>query len=1494
MRPAILHPSWLSRNLVLCGIVLLLARWVFSLNDTGATRVEPGPAASDATPQLNREGELSQKHSQAMELLARLEEAVRKDGEVPSLLSSLSMVREEIEPIRLEILGYLDEVGGHCVKAGLDPVILSRHEQAVESFGQAMGSLLGALDGVAQIAAATRSDLDLDGDVDQGDFGLLQACVTGPNIGPPAAGCEKADLDGDGDIDQSDFGLLQRQLGGAAGNLLEAVQSARTVVGELVFKAEAPIHNAQPSLWKPLPPAAAPAAEGDPELPGINAAAAAMAAGPPVPGDLLPTIDVLMTQEVIDKAAELGGNAQAFYEFVRNECEFQPYLGSRKGSIETLRQRAGNDYDLASLLIALLRAAGIPARYAVGMVEMTPDRTRSWLGVDDSRVAGSILTTQGMEGLTIYQGTPDNIVAVRCRRVWVEAWVARGRGEPTWVPLDPAFKLHDIDPGIDIPAEMGFDAQSFVEEYYAPATPGVVLPRPETLLELFRQQISDYLAVHYPGETVQSVMRSQTIAPETLGELPASLPYKVRTRDTQYSEVPAVKRYQVRFHLHNGGTTLINHTLNLPAVAGKRITIGYVAATPADQAVLDTYGGIYQTPPHLVNLTPVLRVAGQDAATGAAGVGMGRVHSSDIHFLAPAGTSNPVPAIYNDIVCGADQAIGLAVEGISESMLVPPPADDTEGTAQLLYDVAMDYMARCHAADMEAGRLMHDFITTDVADAIVENVVNVSYNGYGTPMSFTWKALRVDADRSILGIWPVDRMDPADGEPKDVMLLTGAEGSLWESRIYEDGFGQDSVSTIKILELAKAAGITVYKRWSTLPLPANTLPSSARTAIQNAIAGGHAVTFPASQITAGTPATGQWTGLGWIDLDPATGAAGYIISGNNNGGATVETWPPEFIDLSNGDRRVTRVEIKMKGGDSPVGDSPDPNAVYTRDTEQNLIFEYQVHVYYDDGSDKWLPGSGSYYQRKTRNTTKTFVPGNYTFTVWISRWWWWFGTVAEAERKVSIAGVLIRTDDGTDIGEDPPPSIPLKTDFSTHTPSVDLKLLVIPEKAPNGSMLASSYRWQTAAAPKLKVVSQSQLRTKVEPRDQTPSAVVDDQLLDAEVALPGSKKAHAFRKFKYARGGSDEQYKLTVIKLDFAKGATVGWGFDEYAASQPDPKHHYVSIRKSSAAQVLLNSTPAGAKFHVALTSQDKATALVAPLTTANSPEIVTISGQSKDKATTFIDARFPDDSGEIVARIGAGVYKQHSATNVKAFSVKDSTSAGTALGQNVSAADIQTYTNDIFKQGVMDVTIAGSAGETDIAYDDNKNGILDLEPGTVSSEEQKVRNGAAYAGTRLIYVHELRWNYYLAANAPAGSNTITLSNYGGYFDYIVPGSSYTLQDGATSEVITVQSVNSAARQVTLTAGLTHAYSSGTGALIWPLGGLSGNPTYAYDGGSADLIKNVFAHEIGHTFGTLHDVSDGNNVMYHTAGIRKELRHRPQTKYYGGGGLEEQWNTLPR
>ncbi|HSW46136.1 MAG TPA: SBBP repeat-containing protein [Phycisphaerae bacterium] len=60
----------------------------------------------------------------------------------------------------------------------------------------------------------TPADLDRDCDVDQSDFNLFAACISGPTV-PLSTGCESSDFDDDNDVDQSDFGIFQCCYSGA-------------------------------------------------------------------------------------------------------------------------------------------------------------------------------------------------------------------------------------------------------------------------------------------------------------------------------------------------------------------------------------------------------------------------------------------------------------------------------------------------------------------------------------------------------------------------------------------------------------------------------------------------------------------------------------------------------------------------------------------------------------------------------------------------------------------------------------------------------------------------------------------------------------------------------------------------------------------------------------------------------------------------------------------------------------------------------------------------------------------------------------------------------------------------------------------------------------------------------------------------------------------------------------------------------------------------------
>ena len=69
------------------------------------------------------------------------------------------------------------------------------------------GPITAYLDGIEQ-PCPVGADIDGDRDVDQGDFGLLQRCFSGPYIPQLDPACTAARLDGDADVDDQDFAVF--------------------------------------------------------------------------------------------------------------------------------------------------------------------------------------------------------------------------------------------------------------------------------------------------------------------------------------------------------------------------------------------------------------------------------------------------------------------------------------------------------------------------------------------------------------------------------------------------------------------------------------------------------------------------------------------------------------------------------------------------------------------------------------------------------------------------------------------------------------------------------------------------------------------------------------------------------------------------------------------------------------------------------------------------------------------------------------------------------------------------------------------------------------------------------------------------------------------------------------------------------------------------------------------------------------------------------------
>ena len=130
-------------------------------------------------------------------------------------------------------------------------------------------------------------------------------------------------------------------------------------------------------------------------------------------------------------SAELGQDALAMFAYVQ-DLPYEPYKGSLRGTRGTLWGQAGNSADQSSLLIAMLRAAGIPARYRHGTLNPA----------DAQILIATMFPVQAGGAGSIPAGTPisdpvndPDLLALVSDHWWVEAYLP-GSG---WTNLDPSF-----------------------------------------------------------------------------------------------------------------------------------------------------------------------------------------------------------------------------------------------------------------------------------------------------------------------------------------------------------------------------------------------------------------------------------------------------------------------------------------------------------------------------------------------------------------------------------------------------------------------------------------------------------------------------------------------------------------------------------------------------------------------------------------------------------------------------------------------------------------------------------------------------------------------------------------------------------------------------------------------------------------------------------------------------------------------------------------------
>ncbi len=632
------------------------------------------------------------------------------------------------------------------------------------------------------------------------------------------------------------------------------------------------------------------------------------------PEDKIETPETHVTDAIRAKASELKNNPILMFNWLYNNIQLVPSYGSIQGADMCLQTKQCNETDIASLTIAMFRAADWPARYEFLTAELDINRFMENMGgFTDPMAAITFAATGGIPVRPVISG--GKITAVQFERVYatallpmgfyIGAVMKRGWSQPMWMPIDVSLKHYVTTPGIDISTAVPFDTQAFVNQIQSTATisetEGYVTNVNSALIQQamqdYQTRVQDYISQNTPTATVGDVIGKREIKQVNYPHLSPTGWTKPITARVQGHTLPDSMKSSISFNIPDptGVNNGLSYTTSLPKIAGKKITLSFSPATSNDQAVIESYLPKQHTdgtpiqlselptsfPAYLIQLKSELRVDGQIVATGAPAT-MGSEQSFTISLNEPGiGPSQ----INNIVKTGEYFGIGLdtgrmgnlsdlktKLEATKAKLDAQNFTDITKDdiVGDLLYTTIASYFAELDAADEIAARTMNVIRYRAPSIGMFSLALNIKET-FGIPTSAGPKGMMLDVDRIMQAVFSKDgSMDKV----KQYMLSSGSISSTLEHAVPEQLFSTPTnpvqgISAVKTLKAANDQGIPIYtinqSNINTI-LPQLQLHDDIKTDIQNAVNAGKIVTVQKTYVT-----YNGWTGCGYIITDPNTG-----------------------------------------------------------------------------------------------------------------------------------------------------------------------------------------------------------------------------------------------------------------------------------------------------------------------------------------------------------------------------------------------------------------------------------------------------------------------------------------------------------------------------------------------------------------------------------------------------------------------------------------------
>ncbi|WP_227429392.1 transglutaminase-like domain-containing protein [Psychrobacter sp. I-STPA6b] len=661
------------------------------------------------------------------------------------------------------------------------------------------------------------------------------------------------------------------------------------------------------------------------------------------PADLAETPDVYISENIENLAFSLDYNPAKIYKWVHDNIEYIPTYGSIQGSEYCLETSRCNATDTASLLIALMRASEIPARYVYGTIEIPSDMAINWFGIDNMDAIGNLLGQGGIPHRFIMNGS--KIQSIQLEHIWSEVYIPYipskgnidfdilGNGiKPSqlnshWIPLDGSYKKVSFS-STNLSDEFNLESDDILNNLIKGTEfnteknsfQGFNSDNLEQVLEQQIQKIDNKNLVFNTEYDSTQYIHKTRITPYSSDLLSPILPYKVKTLISDYHELPeSLKHYFIikayaddRFAGYPDlASPIANIKIATSQLQGKHLALSFLPASDNEKLKLtnivkaNNNGTVnFETLSKSKSLPTNINLRAQITLDGEVLKPINQTYKLGYDTTFYMGYQSPNSSnrlARKKVTAGEYHAIGYNLQGISDFQL---------GKISTNYNQQLDdpTQSNQNSAHDTTGQILQAgiqgyFAFNDKQSKLMQgqsNILQYPYMSFGTystnlntqyryGLPFRTASTGTVMDIDVIKNITVDITHNV-ANALSVLKAQGYQMSANEHRIPEALFNTDeqpnqvkAISAVKALQIAMQEGQKIFyfnKAEQDKILPQISHDSDTMKDIANALNQGKYVTVSERPIE-----YAGWSGSGYILESVYGGGGAYMISGGLNGGS---------------------------------------------------------------------------------------------------------------------------------------------------------------------------------------------------------------------------------------------------------------------------------------------------------------------------------------------------------------------------------------------------------------------------------------------------------------------------------------------------------------------------------------------------------------------------------------------------------------------------------